>query len=249
MNSKTIHTWLGLLLILATTVHAETWQLGLAAESSRSPFIGDRREINPVPIINYIDGRFSYLSGRAYYGLSSENANESYIVGQIRPRQFYSASLDFNEDLDTDGIKDRDPALELGLGLKSKMAWGQFEFEVLVDVSRAHEGYELIAKYSYPKQTGRWLIEPAIGLQLQSSDLVDYYHGVMTSEAQDDRPAYRGDQAINTLTSLMVGYSINPQLLAIAGVEQLVLDTSITDSPIVSERQARKAYLGLIYTF
>jgi outer membrane protein len=249
MKNKMTAAWLSLLLILTTTIHAETWQVGILAANSRSPFVGDQEETNILPMVNYIDDRFSYIGGKLQYALSSGDAGETYILGQIRSRQYYSASLDLNEDLNIEGMKDRNSALELGLGMKKKTAWGQYVLEGLTDVTGAHEGFELTAKYSYPKQSGRWLIEPAIGLQVQSADLVDYYHGVMVSEAQDGRPAYRGDQAINTLSSLMVGYTINAQLLAIAGMEQLVLDTSITDSPIVSEKQVRKIYLGLIYTF
>ena len=78
---------------------------------------------------------------------------------------------------------------------------------------------------------------------------MDYYHGVTDSEARNDRPAYKGDQAINTVTSLTVGYLINAKLLAIAGIEQIELDTSITDSPIVDDDRTQKFYLGLIYTF
>ena len=96
---------------------------------------------------------------------------------------------------------------------------------------------------------GRWLIEPSIGLQLQSSDLVDYYHGVRDYEAQTGRPAYVGERAINTLTSVMVGYAVSAQLLTIGGLEMIALDTSITDSPIIDSQQVRKAYLGLVYTF
>lgn len=250
MSYKMTHAGLGLVLtLLATTIHAETWQVGILAENSRSPFLGDQRETNILPLVNYIGDRFSYIGGKIQYGLSSGEGSDTYIVGQIRPRQFYSVSMDFNDDLGIEGMKDRHPAFELGLGLKNQTTWGQFVLEGLFDVTGVHGGYELSAKYSYPKQMGRWLIEPAIGLQLQSSDLVDYYHGVMDSEAQVDRPAYKGDHAINTLASLMVGYTINAQLLAIAGMEQIVLDTSITDSPIVDEKQTRKVYLGLIYTF
>lgn len=93
------------------------------------------------------------------------------------------------------------------------------------------------------------MIEPAIGIQLQSSELVDYYHGVRDSEVRDGRPAYEGDRAVNSLVSLTVGYSINTQLLAVAGVGKLVLDSNITDSPIVDEENVRKVGLGLIYTF
>ena len=250
MSYKTTHAGLGLVLtLLTTTIHAETWQVGILAENSRSPFLGDLRETNGLPEVSYIGDRFSYLGGKIEYGLSSGEGSDTYVVGQIRQRQYYSASMDLNDDLGIEGMKDRDPAFELGLGLKNQMTWGQFVLEGVFDVTGVYEGYELSATYSYPKQMGRWLIEPAIGLQLQSSDLVDYYHGVTVSEAQVDRPAYQGDQAINTFASLTVGYSINAQLLAIAGMEQLALDTSITDSPIVEENQIRKVYLGLIYTF
>ena len=250
MNYKTIHAGLGLVLtLLTTTAHAGTWQVGVLAENSRSPFLDDRKETNGLPEVSYIGDRFSYLGGKIEYGLSPGEGSNTYIVGQIRQRQFYSASTDFSNDLGIEGMNDRDPAFELGLGLKNQMTWGQFVLEGVFDATGVYEGYELSATYSYPKQSGRWMIEPAIGLQLQSSDLVDYYHGVTVSEARVDRPAYQGDQAINTFASLTVGYSINAQLLAIAGMEQLALDTSITDSPIVDEDQIRKVYLGLIYTF
>jgi MipA family protein len=249
MNYRTTRVGLSLMLFLTTTIHAGTWQVGVLAENSRSPFLDDQEETNVLPEVSYSGEKFSYSGGKFKYGLSSGEGSDTYLVGQIRQRQFYSASTDFNDDLGIEGMKDRDPAFELGLGLKKHAAWGQYVVEGTFDVTGAHEGYELSATYSYPKQSGPWIIEPAIGLQLQSSELVDYYHGVLDSEARVDRPAYRGDQAINKLASVTVGYFINPRLLAIAGMKQIALDTSITDSPIVEENQVRKLYLGLIYTF
>ena len=250
MNDNMTRAGLGLALIfLALTVQAGTWQLGLPAESSRSPFVGDQRETSVLPLVNYFGERFSYLGGKIQYRVGAQSGGETRLLGQLRSRQFYSASSDFDDDLGIDGMEDRDPALELGLGWQKQQAWGKFVLEGLFDASRVHEGYELSVSYSYPGRTGRWLIEPALGLQLQSSDLVNYYHGVMDSEARVDLPAYRGDVAVNRLASLMVGYTINSHLLAMGGVEQTLLDSSITDSPIVEEKQLRKVFLGLIYTF
>lgn len=250
MKYKATHAGFGLALsLLCTTIHAGTWQLGIVAENSRSPFIDDEEETTVLPEISFIGDRFRYLGGEIEYSLRPGNGSDIYLMGQFRQRQYYSSRLDFDDDLGIEGMDDRDPALEMGLGLREQVAWGQYELEGLFDVSSAYEGYELTARYSYPKQTGRWLIEPAIGLQLQSSDLVDYYHGVRESEAQDGRPAYEADQAINVFASLAVGYLINAELLAVAEVELLALDTSITDSPIVEEEQVRKVCLGLIYTF
>lgn len=249
MNYKTTCVSFSLIFTLFTTnITAASWQLGMLAESSRSPFIGDSGEVNTIPLINYIGDRFSFIGGKVQYKLSSQVGYESYIIGQVRTHQFYSATLD-NDEPAIEGMKDRKSAFEFGAGLNHQTSWGQFGVEGLIDITGVHQGFELTAKYSYPKQFGRWLIEPALGLQMQSSNLVDYYHGAMESEAQVDRSAYKGDQVINTLSSLMVGYNVNANMLAIAGMEQVALGTGITDSPIISMTQVRKVYFTLIYSF
>ena len=164
MNCKTNFAQLGFLFIfLVSTIHAETWQVGVFAENSRSPFLGDKRETNGVPAISYIGDRFSYIGGKAEYALTPEKSRNTYLVGQIRQRQFYSANMGSDNDLGIDGMQDRDSAFELGLGLKHQATWGQYIVEGLFDVTNTHKGSELTVNYSYPKQMRRWLLEPAIG--------------------------------------------------------------------------------------
>ena len=250
MTSKTSCTGLILMLaVLTTTLQAGTWQTGILTENSRSPFIGSEKETSSIPMINYIGERFSFVGGRFQYDLISGNASETYLVSQVRQHQFYSASPDPGDEPGIEGMQDRDSAFELGSGLKIQTVQGQYVLEGLADVSGAHEGFELTARYSYPKQFGRWLIEPAIGAQLQSSNLTNYYHGVKDTESQPDRPSYEAGQAINRIVTLTVGYQVNAQLHALAGMEQIELDKTITDSPIVSMNHVRKVFLGLIYTF
>lgn len=235
--------------LISSPAQAANWQIGIVAENSRSPFLDDKRETNVLPLISYIGEKISYADGKIQYKLRTENNSEIYIQGQMRPRQFYSASLDFDEDLGIVGLEDRSSAFELGLGIQKQTSWGQLLLEGSHDVTGAHEGYEITAKYSYPKQMGRWILEPSIGLQWQSSALVDYYHGVRSSEVRENRAAYQGDRAINPLASLMLGYAINPQLITMLVVEQIVLDSSITDSPIIEEKRLRKIQAGIVYTF
>ena len=249
MTSKTICSGLGLLLaVLTTTLQAGTWQTGILTENSRSPFIGDENETSSIPI-NYIGERFSFVGGKIQYGLISAEKSETYLISQIRQHQFYSASLDAGDEPGIEGMQHRDSAFELGSGLKIQTTRGQYVLEGLMDIAAVHDGFELTARYSYPKQFGRWLIEPAIGVQLQSSNLTNYYHGVRDSEAQLDRPSYKAGQAINRIAALTVGYQVNARLHALAGMEQIELDKTITDSPIVSMNHVRKVFLGLIYTF
>ena len=249
VKQRTAGAGLGLALALAaTTLQAETWQAGLLAESGRSPLTGDREETNGLPLVNYYGERFSFVGGRIEYRLGAEGGGDLQLTGQVRSHQYYAAGKDF-DDLDLDGMEDRDSAFELGLAWQRPTPMGQFSVEGLADVSGAHGGYEVTARYAYPVRAGRWLIEPALGVQWQSPALVDYYHGVRESEADALRPAYEGDRAVNTLVSLRVGYAFDAQWLALAGMEQVVLDSSIADSPIVAEEFSRKAFLGLVYTF
>lgn len=250
MKLKTTHMVTGLLLtLLSVNIEAGTWQAGLAAENSQSPFFGSQKETHSIPFINYIGERFSYIAGQVNYQLNPEAADNIYLLGQIRQRQYYTANLNNDDDLDIDGMSTRKSALELGIGYGRSLKRGQIIIESLIDVTGTHEGYQLTTKYSYPKQINRWMIEPSIGLQLQSADLVNYYHGVRESESKIDRPAYEGGQAINFLVGLTTAYSINTKWLALVGFEQLLLDTSILDSPFVEDEKVQKVYLGFVYTF
>lgn len=250
MNFKTFNSLvISILCIYSTALNADIWQIGVVTENSRSPFVAEQRESKPLPIVNYIGDRFSFVNGKLEYQLTSSDTVEISLIGQIRSRQFYTASIDTKDDLNIEGMRNRNSALEMGLALNSHNQWGQYVLESMFDISGTHQGFELSAKYSYPIHNGRWLIEPAIGLQLQSSDLVSYYHGVNIDETNLERPAYNGDQAINLQSSLLVGYTLNRQLLAIASIEQTELDKGITDSPVVTEQRVRKIYVGVIYTF
>ena len=250
MKLKAIYKLLpGLLTVFSANLLAETWQLGIVAENSQSPFLNDVRETRAIPIINYQGERFSYINGSLRYQLSQTDTQEISLIAQTRSPQFYISGFDTNDDLMIEGLHDRKTAFELGLRLKSQNSWGSYELEGLSDISGTHGGFQLTASYSYPKQSGRWLVEPAIAIQLQSNELVDYYHGVDPDESQTGRPAYTPRQAINIQPSLMLGYAINPQLLSIFRLEQTELDPTISDSPIVAESRVRKIYLGLIYTF
>ncbi len=250
MNLKTIYKVLpGLLTIVSANLLAETWQLGMVAENSQSPFLNEERKTRALPIINYQGERFSYINGRIQYQLSQTNTKEICVVAQNRSAQFYISGFDAIDDLMIEGLHDRKTAFELGLSLKSQNSWGSYELEGLSDISGTHGGFHLTASYSYPKRSGRWLIEPSIAIQLQSKELVDYYHGVDPDESQTGRPAYTAHQAINIQPSLMLGYALNPQLLSILRFEQTALDRTISDSPIVAESHVRKIYLGFIYTF
>ena len=126
MSYKMTHMGLGLVLSLVTsTTHAATWQVGIIAENSHSPFLDNHRETNVLPLLNYTRDRFSFVSGEIQYSLSSGEGSETYIMIQQRSWEFYSSSLDSKGGVGIEGMKKRLSAFELGLGLKNQTPWGQ----------------------------------------------------------------------------------------------------------------------------
>ena len=236
---------LSLLLAASTATDAGTWQLGLLTEYGESPFVGDTQETSVLPAISYIGERFSYQNGKLKFKLGLNGDRYGYLVGQARQRQFYSS----DQDINLPGMQDRDGAFEVGIGVNLNASWGQLTIEGLVDATDTHEGYEASIAYGYTKRIGRWVVEPGLRLQFQSSDLADYYHGVTTEESRSDRPAYELGHSVNTITSLMVGYSLSKQVIVVSGVEHIVLDSNISKSPIISEKFNQKIFAGMIYSF
>lgn len=249
MDAK--NTLIGLCTTLTITMaqSAESWQLGFVAENSRSPFVDGGRKSNALPIINYVGERLRFTGGNLQYDLSSNDGNGVYIVGQFRARQLYYASLEASDEAAWAGMTPRHSAFELGVGYQARAALGQWVVEGVRDASGAHNGYQLTAKFSRPQQIGRWMVQPAIGVQHQSRRLVDYYHGVTAAEVRADRPAYRGGSATNAFTSLMIGYVIDPQWLLLANVERVHLGESIAASPIVETADFFKGYVALMRSF
>lgn len=249
MNKKTILAWVSLAWIGVTPAQAATWQIGLLTENSESPYIGETRKSNPLLMINYYGERLSFDTGKLGYRLSDGKYGETSLIAQTRRQKFYSASMDPGDAVEIEGMEDRDSAIEIGLAWQKQHTWGKLQLEALMDASSTHQGYEVSAGVSYPKQFGRWMSEPGLELQLQSDQLVDYYHGVRTSESRDGLPSYRGRQALNYVARWMAGYAVNQQVLLAASFELLLLDNSISDSPIVENDEVSKVAMGLLYTF
>jgi outer membrane protein len=82
-----------------------------------------------------------------------------------------------------------------------------------------------------------------------TSDVIDYYYGVSSKEARPDRPAYSPGSALNIEAELFVRYPLSQHFELVGIVGYTLLDSAISDSPIVDADYEMSATFGVLYTF
>ncbi len=146
-------------------------------------------------------------------------------------------------------VPDRNFALNVGLEASFHGSWGSLYSQFTQDISGAHDGMDVSLEYRYVEAVGRWLFEPRIGLNWKSDDLVDYYYGVR----QEDNPAidlsYTGKAAINASAGLSAAYRLTQRISVVANLRYQRFGRSIKNSPLITEKGTRSAFLGIFYQF
>lgn len=231
-------------ILFSGTALSGQWQLGLGVENQQPVLLDKYREAEFAPVIVYIGERFSATNGTLSYTLSASDTAQWSLLGQGRSS--------IHEDGRGDGpasMDERDAAFDLGLAFTASGSWGVARLELLGDVSNTYDGNEITASYRHPLQSGRWLFEPAIGVNWQSEALTDYYYGVKADEARPGRATYRGEAASNPFVEAVLAYRIDRNWLAVGGIEYRRLGAGIADSPIVERDDRVTGFTAVLYQF
>lgn len=237
------------LLSLSSSQLNADWQIGLLLANSDSAYAKTQTETHAIPMLNYIGERFSFINGELQYRLQQTEDSQTTLLAASRSADQYRVQLSASETMLQAGMQARKQALEIGLSHDIVSEFGGWHFKGLMDASNTHEGYELSAGYSYPLQSGRWLLEPQLGVQWQSADLVDYYHGVRMNEATATRPAYQASSSLNQVLELQALYAWRADLHFVAHWQYRELGESIRSSPIIEQNHSQQLIVGMLYSF
>lgn len=145
-------------------------------------------------------------------------------------------------------IPDRDFALNLGVELLWNWPQGQLQWQLLQDVSGAHQGLQSELTFSKSWQHGRWAFKPSIGVRWQSAQLVDYYYGL------DDQDGtlplqYTGEASTHLSLGLLVSYRINNRLSYVTRYTHTELGSEVRNSPLINTDHTQAYFSGLFYRF
>ncbi len=228
----------------ATPLMAGDFELGAVASHERSPIAQFDDETEFIPIINYRGERFNLMYGTLSYTLYESDYSMIQLLGQGR-----SLGYKASDSKALVGMEKRKDGFDAGMRLTSGGNWGVAQLQLLNDISDTHQGFEASLAYSHPFEHSHWIFKPAIGVRAQSRDMVDYYYGVGDNEVTTERQAYKGESAINLYLEFAVGYKLDRKWDVIAGMEYTVLDSTISDSPVVEEDYRLVTFAAIVHKF
>jgi len=159
------------------------------------------------------------------------------------------AKTDINTLIDIDQLHKRGTAGLMGLeyGL-FRGAW-ELNLQMLSDVTSVHHGQEVRAAVARFIPVAQELFELTGGFSWQSSDLLNYYYGIDSSEVSDSRLTYYPSDGVSPFLRLDWRRRISSAWSWQATVHQRWLSKEISESPLLDENRVLMVYLGGLYHF
>ena len=122
----------------------------------------------------------------------------------------------------------------MNIGVRGNYHLGNniLQFELVGDVSGAHDGIIASAQYAYNTQYRNWNLHALTGVRYFSDKVLDHYFSVPAEEATSSVNTYRADQGF--LPSIQIGGAlpITENWVFRTSVEYALLPDSVSDSPL-----------------
>lgn len=226
----------------AATRGGSSWMFGGGLVAADRGYIGDRREITPIPLIFYHNGRFFFAGFSAGY-MASHGAHYRFSL-VLKPR---INRLSASDSPQLAGIQTRRWSMDGGANLDLFGRWGQLATGVAHDLLNRNNGTELTAGYRYPVRLKTWTVTPELGLHWQSASLADYYYGVSPAEVIPGRPAYSPGAALNPYIGIGLSKSLDRRWRFFGRLQYTHYAAAIRNSPIVDRSGSPLLFVGFVY--
>ncbi len=226
------------------------WVVGAAAYTSSNPYTGETEDSYFSPSIKYNGEKFFVNGANASLGYSIAkwgNLSAGVIAGMNL--SFLAKEEDFRDNALLNGLNERDNTVDGGFYVNHTTDLGRFNVTVLTDLAGKHDGQSVGASYTMDFTAGDWSINPTVGVQWLSNNIVNHNFGVDATEATAFRSAYDAGPAVNWNAGIRGRYDIteNWDLNLAAGVTRL--DSSITNSSIIDDDYVSYGSISVGYSF
>jgi outer membrane protein len=224
------------------------YALGLAISTEQNPYVGAKNSAFAYPYLTsfrdsaFTDDWFLIRDGDVGARWVSESGWELGLVGRVQ-----TLGLGNSETDELIGIEDRKWTLELGPTVGWRGWPVHINLTTYTEISDRHDGLISQLAFSLPYEWSRGYVVPGVELIHQSRDYVNYYYEVSSAEATPSRPAYSAGEAMNTAFKVRWGYALNDKWLLSGTIGLELLDSAITDSPIVERDNVWSARVGIAY--
>ncbi len=210
--------------------------------------IGEQERRNgllPLVILSYAGTAYWAVGGGGVWLASSDDRRLRFGVA-MRFRRGWNADT----DPELDGLHDRKRTVDAGLSAMWRMSAFNIGAGAYTDVSGNSDGKSATLRISKPIRVSlRWSVTPSLGAEWWSSQLVDYYYGVSSTETSPQRNAYDGVSTTTWRIGLGTGYWFEGGWQLLGGISYSNFGSGISDSPIVNRNDSRVAYVGAWWLF
>lgn len=225
------------------------WSVGAVMLAIDSPYAGEDSRVRAFPFLAFEGERF-YLRGiEAGWRVAGGEAWRIDLGLAARLDGFDADDLGRAElaarGIDRDLLADRDDGVDLALGLDLDLGPTRLALDLRHDLAGASEGSEAALRWSLPRSFGRTRLGPYLGARWLSSDLADYYYGILDEEVARGVDGYRpGSATVFELgVELSRGFADDWFLFGDLGWSRL--PGALADSPLVADDSEARLILGL----
>jgi MipA family protein len=227
----------------AATRTGSSWIFGGGLAVVDPGYVGYKRQVTPIPLVFYHNGRFFFAGFSAGYMLA--HARHYRFSVDIKPR---INRLSASDSPELAGIQTRKWSLDGGANLDVFGAWGHLITGISHDLLNRNNGTELDIGYRYPIRFGGWSLTPSLGARWESASLTNYYYGVSPAEVVPGRPAYTPGAAINPYAGLGLSTRLSDHWQFHGSIQYTRFAGAIQDSPIVDRSGSPIFFIGFVYS-
>lgn len=235
-------------LSLSSIVFAQTNGVGLGGLWYQSPYLGERSQFYPGPLIEY-DSKYLFVSGiSAGVHIWESSGQQLDALIQFQPLGLKPSD---NDDVRVRQLGRRKPTLLAGVSYSIGGSWGNVKGGLLADVLDNSRSVLIGLEYAYILQLAEQIfLLPQIGAVWANDKHNRYYYGVSTNESlRSSFSVYRPDSGVTTYAGLMVNYRFNMQWSARLGYQFSLLSHEAKSSPIVNRSNIQSLTFGVVYHF
>lgn len=222
--------------------------LGIAMNAERSMYKGVNSEIDPAPFFAYHNGPLHIIAYDSFDAVFDLYENSPFFVG-LKGTMWMDSGYHPDDSDFLKGMYELETLYSAGLELGIKVAGVETSLEIMQDVSGEHDGQQVELAFAYQWTAAGCEWQPQLSLTWMSSEAVDYFYGISSREAREDRPAYSPRASYEIGAELLIQRPLFGNFSVIGLFEISTYGTEITDSPLVEEDFEIEGAIGVAYSF
>ncbi|MEZ5472867.1 MAG: MipA/OmpV family protein [Marinicella sp.] len=218
-------------------------QIGLAAVSSQSIYLGGSSQTRFFPAIDYHYKRFYFQAGDLGFNLMDNNnwkVDMGFGVNLV-------GDIDRGDSRELSHLPDLSYPLSAFVSAQYKSPIGLFKLKHNHEINNKHDGNSSSLSYAAAIRKAGWLIMPKLTYTLHSDEVLNYFYGVDTEYATNEIPAYWSDSGDSYQLSILGLKQINSKWSILANLQNEFYGNEISNSPIVKDDQRLSIFVGFLY--